>query len=242
MKWLLFIVFSMGVCYSQQARLEIYPLTMGFYVFTTYGEFKDQLFPANGMYVVTNNGVVMIDTPWDTSQTRPLLDSIEKKHQLPVLMCISTHFHDDRTAGVNILRQKGIKTFCSMLTFENGKKAGEKLPEFLFYSDTTFQIGGIKFQTFYPGKGHTSDNIVVWFPDARVLYGGCFIKSRDAKGMGNLADADINEWPHSIKKTIRKFKSPQYVIPGHEGWYDKKALQHTLRLIKAEIKILKKKD
>lgn len=33
----------------------------------------------------------MFDTPWDTTQFQPLLDSIKFKHNMNVLMCIATH-------------------------------------------------------------------------------------------------------------------------------------------------------
>ncbi len=52
------------------------------------------------MYLVTDSGAVLIDTPWDASQTKPLLDSIVKRHNKKVVVCITTHFHDDRTSGL----------------------------------------------------------------------------------------------------------------------------------------------
>ncbi len=48
---------------------------------------------------------------------------------------------------------------------------------------------------FYPGAGHTKDNVVVYFPKERILFGGCFIKDNKATGMGNIADADLAAWP-----------------------------------------------
>lgn len=59
---------------------------------------------ANSMYAVTDNGVVLFDTPWDTIQFQPLLDSIMLKHGKEVLLCIATYSHTDRTGGFDFLK------------------------------------------------------------------------------------------------------------------------------------------
>jgi hypothetical protein len=46
-----------------QNNLRIERLCDDFYIFTTYQDYKGAPFPANGMYVVTNAGAIMIDTP-----------------------------------------------------------------------------------------------------------------------------------------------------------------------------------
>jgi hypothetical protein len=38
------------------------------------------------MYLVTNQGVVLFDTPWDSTQFQQLLDSIKIKHGKDVVM------------------------------------------------------------------------------------------------------------------------------------------------------------
>ena len=145
--------------------LQISHLTGDYYIFTTYKPINGKPFPSNGMYLVTDEGVVLFDTPWDTTQFQPLLDSIEERHGKKVVMCISTHFHDDRTAGLDFLKSKGIKTFSSKQTFDLCKENNEKQAEFYFNGDTTFTFGNHTFETYYPGEGHTKDNIVIWCPD-----------------------------------------------------------------------------
>lgn len=157
--------------------LEITHLKEGFYVYVNYGTYNNEPFPANAMYLVTNKGVVLFDTPWDERYYQPLLDSIWKKHHQKVTMCISTHFHKDRTGGLKYYRSKGIKTFTTYQTDSLSKMHDENRAQFLMSNDTTFHIGRYSFQTYYPGPGHTIDNIVILFPNEKLLYGGCFIKS-----------------------------------------------------------------
>ena len=64
-----------------------------------------------------------------------------------------------------------------------------------------------------------------------MLYGGCFIKSAEAKDLGYLGDADVKEWEESIKKVQSKFMNPQYIITGHDDWKDITSLKHTLHLV-----------
>lgn len=226
---------------TETNKLEITHLTENFYIYTTYSSFKGVLYPANGMYVLTDSGALIFDTPWDSIQFQPLLDSIAIKHRMKAIFCLATHSHEDRTAGLEYFKNKGIKTYTTFKTDSISLKNNEKRAQFLIEKDTTFSIGGIEFETFYAGHGHTSDNIVIWFNTPDILYGGCLVKSIEAKDMGNLADANLEQWFLSIKRLENKYKSPAFIIPGHKGWQSKKALKYTLKLIKTEQKALHKK-
>lgn len=234
-KLLLLTFFIVGATFGQIAtqKITISHLTKDFYIYTTYGDAGDgNMFPANGMFLVTNSGVVLFDTPWDTAQFQPLLDSIMVRHKQKVVLCLSTHFHDDRTAGLTYYRQKGISTYTTKLTDNLSKEKNKPRAEHLLYSDTSFTIGEYSFNIYYPGKGHSPDNIVIWFDKEKLLYGGCFIKSTDTENVGNLSDANIDEWIHSVKRVQARFHKPQFIIPGHQSWASKKALAHTLEILK----------
>lgn len=224
---------------SVQKQLEITPLTSDFYIYTTFNLYKGEKIPANGMYLVTNEGVILFDTPWDSTQFQPLLDSIKLRHNSEVKICISTHFHEDRTAGLEYYRAKGIKTFTTALTDQLSKKNNKKRAEYLMLSDTVFHVGAYSFQTYYPGEGHAPDNIVIWFAKQKILYGGCLIKSFEDEDLGYLGDANKIEYASTIKRLISKCKNPAYVIVGHGDWWNTKSLQHTLEManqLKKEMK------
>lgn len=216
---------------SMAGRLEISHLAGDFYVFTTYRFLGGKPFPSNGMYLITDAGAVMIDTPWDTTQFQPLLDSIRTRHNKEVVLCIATHSHDDRIGGLEFYRRKGIKTYTTRKTDSLSRIKQEKRAEFMIENDTLFTVGQYSFETFFAGAGHTVDNIVMWFPKDRILYGGCLVKSTEATGLGNVADADLQAWPKTIMNIQRKFGKPAWVIPGHQGWADNRALEHTLELL-----------
>lgn len=230
---LFFVQLSLG---QNSTALKITHLTGDFYIYETFQLFKNSLVAANGMYLVTDDGVVLLDSPWDANQALPLLDSIFKKHHKKVVMSIATHFHADRTGSLDIYNSKGIATYTSQQTDSLCVVHGEKRPSFTFKNDTVFKVGNYSFKTFYPGKGHAPDNIVIWFEKERLLYGGCFIKSSEATDLGNLSDANVKEWETSTEKVLHTFRKPKYIIPGHQSWKSKKSLRHTLQLIKDYLK------
>ncbi|NSL87742.1 BlaB/IND/MUS family subclass B1 metallo-beta-lactamase [Chitinophaga sp. Mgbs1] len=232
-----------GICCSLNAfaqqrsgGLEIRHLTGDYYIYTTWHEWAGKLYPANGMYVVTNKGTVIIDCPWDTAQLQPLLDSIEQKHHQPAVICIATHSHADRTGGFDYFRKKGIKTYSTEQTYQICRQKKEQEAAFRFTKDTVFRVGQHVLQTFFAGEGHTADNIVIWVKDARILYGGCLIKSVDNQEMGYIAESNLKAWPQSLRRLQQKYPRPAYIIPGHESWASNKSIIHTLQLLEAHAK------
>jgi metallo-beta-lactamase class B len=223
---------------AEKSKLKISHLTGDFYIYTTYNKYKEHLVPANGMYLVTNNGVVMFDTPWDTTQFQPLLDSIKLKHDKSVIMAFATHWHSDKTAGLEYYRQQAIKTYTTTLTDELSKKNDKKRAEFLMTKDTVFNIGQYSFETYFPGQAHTEDNIVIWFEREKILYGGCLIKGVDAKDLGFLGDGNVTEYASTLKRLQKKYPNPKHIIIAHSDWNNINSLKHSLMMAKE----LKKKN
>lgn len=237
MKKILFsltVILCAHLLQAQDVKLKITQLTGDFYVYTTYHDFNGTPFPSNSLYVVTSKGIVMIDTPWDTTQFKPLLDSMEARHHKKPVLCISTHFHEDRTAGLDFLKQYGVATWSSAFTKQLCATNNFPQAAYTFTKDTTFKVGNHSFSTFYPGEGHTKDNILVWFGKEKVLYGGCFVKSTENSSLGNIADANVKAWPESTRKALQRFKGAAYVIPGHFSWANNQSLEHTLNLLQKE--------
>jgi metallo-beta-lactamase class B len=233
-------IFSLTAVFAQaeKPKLKIAHLTGDFYIYTTYNTYEESQVPANGMYLVTNNGVVMFDTPWDTTQFQPLLDSIKLKHNKKVVMCFATHWHSDKTAGLEYYRQQGIKTYTTVLTDELSKKNNKKRAEFLMTKDSVFHVGQYSFETYYPGEGHTADNIIIWFKKEKILFGGCLIKGADDESLGYLGDANVNEYAATLEKVQKKCPIPKFIIIAHSDWKNTNSLKHSIKMAKE----LKKKN
>ncbi len=86
-------------------------------------------------------------------------------------------------------------------------------------------------EVYFPGESHSIDNVVVYFHNRKILFGGCMVKSLESKGPGFTGDANMQEWPESIEKVLKRFKNARIVVPGHGNWGDTKLLNHTIELL-----------
>lgn len=207
------------------------------YVCTTWRDIGGGVvFPSNNTYVVGRTGILLLDTPWDSTQYQPFLDSLQARHGLPVTRCVSTHAHVDRTAMVGFLQARGIPCHASTHTIGLCHVNGEEVPDQPFTRDTTLMQDDIAVHLHFPGAGHTPDNIVAWLPSEGVLHGGCLVKSIESKGLGNIADANLTDWPASIQDLIARYPAAKVVVPGHQAWGGTKCLKHTLKLLRRHAK------
>jgi glyoxylase-like metal-dependent hydrolase (beta-lactamase superfamily II) len=87
---------------------------------------------------------------------------------------------------------------------------------------------------YYPGETHSPDNITVYYPEKKILFGGCMIKEMSSANLGNTDDANLEEWPVSIGRLKAKYNEAnvKIVIPGHGKAGDISLLDRTLELLK----------
>jgi metallo-beta-lactamase class B len=147
-----------------------------------------------------------------------------------VTLCIATHWHSDRTDGLEYYKQQGIKTYTTLLTDKLSKENNKKRAEFLMTKDSIFNVGQYSFEVYYPGEGHTVDNIVVWFSKEKILYGGCLIKGAAAENLGYLGDANAAEYETTLKKVQKKCRNPKFIIVSHHDWNNINSLKHSIKL------------
>ncbi len=192
--------------------------------------------PSNGLLVVTADGAVLLDTPWTISQTKRLLrwaaDSLEK----PVRLAIVTHAHHDRMGGIQALLDHRIPVHSLWDTAKRAVATGLPRPTLLFRRRHVVTHGGLRFELFFPGGGHTRDSIVVWLPHARVLYAACMVRSMRARRLGNIKEADLRAWPVSLRLLLKRYSSAAHVIPGHGTPGGLELVRHTLELLVARSK------
>ncbi len=203
---------------------------------------------SNSMIAFGGDGsCLIVDTPWTEEATQVEIGWIEDTMgALPPTTAITTHFHLDRLGGNGLLRKLGIPIHGSQTTSDILKAAGNTQkdmtgksvpvtpPDRLFDPAVgeTLDLDGEEVILFYPGGGHTKDNIVVYLPKRRVLFGGCLIKSLAAKDKGNVADADLTHWADSVRAVKARFPDVLVVIPGHGEPGGPELLDHTIELVK----------
>ncbi len=209
---------SMKNVQTQKKPLLIQQLNEKLYVYTTYQDFQGDLVSANALYLITEEGVILFDTPWDSTQYQPLLDSIQQKHNLPVIGVYATHWHDDRAGGFAFYNKRGIPTYATTLTNELLTTNKKATATHIVTPGKMITVGGEKFQMDFFGAGHSLDNTVIWFPTYRILQGGCFIKSAEATDLGFTGDGDVKQWKPSLARLVAHYPNIELVIPGHASW------------------------
>ncbi|MEE4109856.1 MAG: MBL fold metallo-hydrolase, partial [Halieaceae bacterium] len=176
---------------------------------------------------------------WDDAQTRLILAWIERVLAQPVLAAVFTHAHQDKMGGAGALRKAGVATFAPResnrlapdrglvpaehdLDFtDDGELSGaDRLPAFL----------QSEIDIFYPGPGHSIENIVVAVPGTPVLFGGCLIRAAGAVSLGGTGDAVIERWAASVARVGRRFSAYDVVVPSHGAPGSRDLLDLTLRL------------
>ena len=118
------------------------------------------------------------------------------------------------------------------MTIDLAKANGKPVPRHGFTDSLRLVLGGETVECHYLGGGHTADNIVVWIPSEKILFAGCMVKDVHSKGLGNLSDANLEEWLPTIQKVTARFPDARIVIPGHGQIGGKEILEHTSKLLK----------
>jgi glyoxylase-like metal-dependent hydrolase (beta-lactamase superfamily II) len=92
------------------------------------------------------------------------------------------------------------------------------------YEGLQLELGGEFLEV---GPVHSSGNLVVDFPERKILFGGCAIIGWDQ--IGNIADVDLSAWPTSASH-LERFDF-DVLIPGHGERLDPTLLSLTLALL-----------
>ena len=183
---------------------------------------------ASGLVVLDGINAHIIDTPWTVEDTKKLVAWIASQN-LILKSAVVTHFHKDASGGLSFLNSLKIKTYAtnltnSLLSLGHREKSNNEI------SSKTFELVKNNLEVFYPGEGHSKDNIVVWLPKAKILFGGCFVKNLNSKGLGYTGDASVKDWPQSIQSVINKYPDINVVVPGHGEVGTVNLLKHTKQL------------
>jgi glyoxylase-like metal-dependent hydrolase (beta-lactamase superfamily II) len=205
-----------------------------------------------------NSDLVWVDTPYTPEATREVLEWIETRLGKRTITAINTGFHYDNLGGNGYLIEKEIPVYGPELTVELLKERGEAMramtlswlqaPKYQRYHEAyegltyvaptrlfklkeglQLEFGEEIVQVYYPGPSHSPDNVVVYFPSRKILFGTCMIIGEDK--VGNTSDADLEAWPESVRN-LERFDF-DVLVPGHGDRLDPALLEHTINLLKS---------
>ncbi|MGD1830423.1 MAG: MBL fold metallo-hydrolase [Spirochaetaceae bacterium] len=205
---------------------------------------------------------LLIDTPYTPEATGQVLDWLQEQFGPGLdITAINTGFHIDNLGGNKALLERGIPIYGSELTAElldrKGSDTMSKLSLWLrgrenekylkVYTDFDFfkpnrlfdiheeqklTLGSTDIIIHYPGPTHTYDNLVVYIPGKKLLFGGCMILSSQTNKPGFIEDGNLYEWQKSLVNLKNRFTDARIVIPGHGDPGSPNLIDHTEKVLR----------
>jgi cyclase len=126
-----------------------------------------------------DEGVLLVDAAYEPSSKR-LEEEVEKITHTPLRYIINTHIHGDHTGGniglgqgVDIIAHHSVKEYLSHDQLR-GDRLVPALPEYArpnitFTDHMTLEFNGEEIRMYHLYGGHTEGDILVYFPQSRVL-------------------------------------------------------------------------
>jgi metallo-beta-lactamase class B len=201
------------------------------WVHTTVANLSGTLMPANGLLVERDRDAVLIDTGWTPRQTSAIM-SWSAARGKPVAAALVTHFHADRLGGISALEAASVPVSGNPLTVGLAMEHGNDPPDPLVGVDAAPQRFADVGEAFFPGAGHTRDNLTFALPQSGIVFGGCLVRTIAAPSLGNLDDAVLADWYASLRAVQMRYRNATVVVPGH-GKIGGDPIGHTLNLLAA---------
>jgi glyoxylase-like metal-dependent hydrolase (beta-lactamase superfamily II) len=155
---------------------------------------------SNNAWLVTDDGVLVIDTRQHPRRGEELLAAIRKTTDKPIRWVVNTHAHGDHFFGNSVFKREGATFIAHRDTagmmnkhfpLEMKRRQGYfkqrqfdpnevklVLPDLTFDSALTLNLGGRTVELLYLGAGQNPGDTFVRFPKERVLFaGGPFSKN-----------------------------------------------------------------
>ncbi|MGE4089126.1 MAG: MBL fold metallo-hydrolase [Immundisolibacter sp.] len=195
------------------------------------GSSANRNFISNAGFVITNDGVVVIDALGSPALAEELLAQIRRITPLPVRHVILTHYHADHIYGLQTFKAAGATVIAHRAAGEylNSETAVQRLKasrEELFPwidentrvvpadrwidGPTTLTLGGVEFRLQPAGPSHTPEDMVVYVPALRTLFAGDLVFRGRVPFVGQ---ADSGHWITALDTLLGY--DIDIAIPGH---------------------------
>jgi glyoxylase-like metal-dependent hydrolase (beta-lactamase superfamily II) len=186
---------------------------------------------ANFGFLVTTDGVVLID-PGGSYKGAQMIDAaIRKITDKPVTVVINTGGQDHRWLGNGYFKAQGARIIASEKAVADQKtRSRDQLialasligPEGLegtepVYADETFSeattltVGGTRLEIRHPGAAHTPGDSFVWLPDQKILFSGDIVYIDRMLSIG--PQSEHKNWISAFE-ALAALK-PEVVVAGH---------------------------
>ena len=140
----------------------------------------NEIVPGNTTALVTDDGILLVDDKFAVDHDN-LMAEVKKLSAKPVKYVVNTHHHPDHTGGNPAMQKMDVKIIASEQARQNmldAKQPGQ--PDIAVEHRATVTLGGKVAEIYYFGRAHTNGDIVILFPQDRVLAAGDIFTFGDA--------------------------------------------------------------
>ncbi len=195
---------------SEPASLELIELNDDMYVIS------NPAVPGLVTVLVTDEGVLLVDDKFEVDHEN-IMALLRTVTDQPVKYVINTHYHGDHSGGnakLQALDAIAVASDEARARMVALNQPGQ--PNITVSERATIHIGGKTVEIHKVGPAHTNGDVVVLFPDYRVLATGDIF----ANGPGTSAQlvdhgggGSAKEWPKAVEAALElDFDT---VVPGH---------------------------
>ncbi|MBX3634273.1 MAG: MBL fold metallo-hydrolase [Rubrivivax sp.] len=188
-------------------------------------------FISNAAFVVTGDGVVVVDALGSPALAQELVAAIRRITPAPIRHVVVTHYHADHIYGLQVFKDLGaeivahrdgrgyLQSETAALRLQASREelapwvdAKTRLvPADRWIAETTrFTVGGVEFVLQPAGPAHTAEDLVVFLPRQRVLIAGDLVFRGRIPFVGQ---ADSGRWIEALDRLIGF--DATLIVPGH---------------------------
>ena len=141
---------------------------------------------------VTSEGVVLVDDMFDRNHV-DILAQVKSVTDKPLKYVLNTHQHDDHAGGdlkmlpiAEVIAHRNARANLVDIKqpyYEDTPGTPIGLPRVTFSDEMSVYLGGKEVRAKYFGRGHTSGDAIVYFPDLKTVHtGDLFLGRRAGRG------------------------------------------------------------
>ncbi len=183
---------------------------------------------------VTGDGVILVDDMFDRNHA-DILAQVKSVTDQPIKYVINTHQHDDHAGGdmkmlpiAEVIAHQNVRANLEHIRqpyYEDTPGTAIGLPRVTFSDAFAVHLGGKEVRAKYFGRGHTSGDAVIYFPELKTIHTGDLFLGRTPAQNPTARPPGVNiyvdyaqggsffEWTKTLDGAL--LLDFDTVIPGH---------------------------
>jgi cyclase len=194
-----------------------------------YAYISDNDGSANSTFLVTREGILVVDTGLNAREAGKLLAVIRSVSSEPVRYIINTHYHPDHQGG-NATVSKDALVITTAFTRERTasllagplavRRADFRLADQTPAAGMTIFLGNYQVDLLTTGQGHTLGDLVVYFPQQQAIALGDLFMNGSCPAMD---EGSVENWINTLDRVLSM--PLQTAVPGHFALGSKQDVQ-----------------